>query len=505
MELDEPGNSEPPISSEHGKLDIDILPIGTTDAPKKRNNPGNHRPFVYWDHPLLNDSNITEKQKLRYVVDWAQNLLNTRSEMDNRKASVAGKQVVPRNMSPAYYEPSPLGQLKLLTSPPTPGSRPGQVMEEAQETSMDFIQILQPINDMNTQLYQKQVSQLEVKKEVKKRTEREGENIVHEEKQEIKRLQDWSKQHFNLQSEGPSSCHKALDESKQTTVTANLNFCYTSERAENISVYERYLLYMAHLDQLRLGRKPVSPAACCQVNPSSSTQQITDRLTRETPKTSSATEAMESSIADILQGRDRNACEEPGECRLSDKPPLVVRSEHLVPVNAWEDVEVSNKRMEEKAMRDDEVVKIPADRRNVHHQRDDTTHLSLHHLKVYPEHEGSGTSTHPICTPLKPGVAVELRDRALTEGWLRWAGGHKPQRVSLYRCSSLSITPGSLERFFSLCTASLEIPGCEWLPCGHGCGGPGYSSGLQEAAAGGPQLHQHWEQRVDIFILFILK
>ena len=154
----EPRNSEPPIRTEHAKMDIDILPIGTTgiDATKCMDNPGNLRPFVYWDHPLLNDSGVSETQKLRYVVDWAQNLLKNSSEGDHSQASSSavamGTQVVPQNMSPVYYEPSSSRKLKWLTSPLTPGSSSGQVIQREQETSVDFVQNLPRVN-YNTKLF----------------------------------------------------------------------------------------------------------------------------------------------------------------------------------------------------------------------------------------------------------------------------------------------------------------------------------------------------------------
>ncbi|CAL8249312.1 unnamed protein product [Merluccius merluccius] len=106
MELPETGNGP--------ELDLDILPVRTTGtgATKYLDSPGNLRPFVCWDHALLNDPRVTEQQKLRYVVDWAQILLKTRSDLDHSRAS---------SSSPASSEHYPSGKLN-VTFPPVPGS-----------------------------------------------------------------------------------------------------------------------------------------------------------------------------------------------------------------------------------------------------------------------------------------------------------------------------------------------------------------------------------------------
>ncbi|XP_030215618.1 uncharacterized protein LOC115546096 isoform X2 [Gadus morhua] len=760
----EPRNSEPPIRTEHAKKNTDILPIGTTgiDATKCLDNPGNLRPFVYWDHPLLNDSGVSEKQKLRYVVDWAENLLKNSSEVDHSKASSSavamGKQVVPRNMSSAYYEPSPSRKLKLLTSPPTQGSRSGQIIERAQETSIDFVQTLprinyktsdetntlsvfksvecsedsrsdirettahkdirfkeirylsaqnsfpprdfhtfdqrhcttihdrtdchceenhcvecsndtrfmnesvssaaqnrtknhppfcsgstttgKPIIDCSPQnvyaktqaavlssswqpTHQKGLPQLEMKDNVKSRTEVEDEKVVCEQKPEVKTLQDWSKQQIcDSWYEDPpkTSSYKELEESKPNTETANLTFCSASERAADVSVYEQYLLYMAHLDQLRQGQRArrsgnhgtetdnvkdgetvgqtTSPASCCEMTPSSSTQRFKLQQRREAARTSTATEPMMASnnAADITHNPNTPKATAKQSANVIMKRQRTTRSNHLALC--------------------EEVIKIPVEHGTS--TDDDITGLPLHHLKINQEPESAGSSQHPLITPLNPenrtgnadgqsGAArrpdvpqrfweksslcwstlihgevlprspiptrcwsagekripsktnsttkrqtqtqtpdtctnittpagghphvesqassnaatsvelgpnlvtkyrpadvavfnqwlclpdevwlsvlsllphnhlstvaqvchrmhqlandhtlwtvVERRNGALTEQWLSWLGVRRPHSVSLYRCSSPSISPRALETFFSLCTASLE-------------------------------------------------
>ena len=554
----EPRNSEPPIRTEHAKKNTDILPIGTTgiDATKCLDNPGNLRPFVYWDHPLLNDSGVSEKQKLRYVVDWAENLLKNSSEVDHSKASSSavamGKQVVPRNMSSAYYEPSPSRKLKLLTSPPTQGSRSGQIIERAQETSIDFVQTLprinyktsdetntlsvfksvecsedsrsdirettahkdirfkeirylsaqnsfpprdfhtfdqrhcttihdrtdchceenhcvecsndtrfmnesvssaaqnrtknhppfcsgstttgKPIIDCSPQnvyaktqaavlssswqpTHQKGLPQLEMKDNVKSRTEVEDEKVVCEQKPEVKTLQDWSKQQIcDSWYEDPpkTSSYKELEESKPNTETANLTFCSASERAADVSVYEQYLLYMAHLDQLRQGQRArrsgnhgtetdnvkdgetvgqtTSPASCCEITPSSSTQRFKLQQRREAARTSTATEPMMASnnAADITHNPNTPKATAKQSANVIMKRQRTTRSNHLALC--------------------EEVIKIPVEHGTS--TDDDITGLPLHHLKINQEPESAGSSQHPLITPLNPG-SIQLSEKYL--------------------------------------------------------------------------------------------
>ena len=548
MALAEARNSEPPIRTEQAKKDIDILPIGTTviDSTKYLDNPGNLRPFVYWDHPLLNDSGVSEKQKLRYVVDWAQNLLKNSSEVDHSRASSSavamGKQVVPQNMPPAYYEPYTSRKLKLLTSPPTTGISSGQVIERAQESSIDFVQNLQRVN-YNTKLFsdetnalpsfksvkccedsrsdirqstahkgihfkemcylsaqnsfptrdfhtfyqrncttihdrndcrcevnhcveccddtrfmnesvsspaqnrtknhppfcigsnttrnlvvdcppkrvyattqaaffssswqpthQKVLPQLEMKVDVKSRTEIEDEKVVCEKRPEVKTLQDWSQQHCCSRYEGPpeTSNYKVLEESEPTTETANLTFCYASERAANISVYEQYLLYTAHLDQLRQGRREHGAGnhgnkadyiedrktvGQTTSPPASSTQRLKHQPRREAPRTSStATDPMMASdkAADITHNPNTHkatAKQSPNSImKILGLRQRTTRSNHLA--------------------LGEEVIKIPVGHGTS--TDDDITCLHLH-LKINSDPESAGNSQHPLITPLNPG------------------------------------------------------------------------------------------------------
>ncbi|KAG7261317.1 hypothetical protein CRUP_027886 [Coryphaenoides rupestris] len=350
MELTEPGNSEPPRSTEHGKLDIDILPIRTTgiDATKHPGNPGNLCPLIDWDHPLLNDSHITEQQKLRYVVDWAQNFLKTRSEVDSSskasRTSVAmGKQEVPQNRC--------------------------EIRDSLEKDA--------------------------VPKDI--------------------RFKD-------------TSNHTALEETKQATETANANSCYTSERLAGISVYERYLLYADHLDQLRSGQKE------CGGRPDdgNNAHYITDKET-----------CVRSREA---KGGRRRA--EWGSSSGSRGPPEVlgeVQSVLVVP-HAWRGVAKPAG-----VVVFDQWLRLP-----------DEVWLCV--LSLLPHAHLSSVAQvchrmhrlahdHTLC---ESGTAVEVHSGVLTEGWLLGLGGRRPHSVSLYRCSGLSVTPRGLEAFLSLCVASLQ-------------------------------------------------
>ncbi|CAL8328722.1 unnamed protein product [Arctogadus glacialis] len=382
-----------------------------------------------------------------------------------------------------------------------------------------------------------------MKDNVKSRTEVEDEKVVCEQKPEVKTLQDWSKQQMcDSRYEDPpkTSSYKELEESKPNTETANLSFCSASERAADVSVYEQYLLYMAHLDQLRQGRRAhpsgnhgneadnvkdgetvgqtTSPANCYEITPSSSTQRFKHQQRREAARTSTATEPM----------------------MASNKAGDITHNPNTPKATAKQSPDVIMKRLglRQRTTRSnhlalcEEVIKIPVEHGTS--TDDDITGLPLHHLKINQEPESAGSSQHPLITPLNPALkvktglcrpenrtgyadgqsgatrrpdvpqrfweksslcwstlihgevlpsccfaniaqvaqvchrmhqlandhtlwtVVERRNGALTEQWLSWLGVRRPHSVSLYRCSSPSISPRALETFFSLCTASLE-------------------------------------------------
>ncbi|CAL8250312.1 unnamed protein product [Boreogadus saida] len=402
-----------------------------------------------------------------------------------------------------------------------------------------------------------------MKDNVKSRTEVEDEKVVCEQKPEVKTLQDWSKQQIcDSRCEDPpkTSSYKELEESKPNTETANLTFCSASERAADVSVYEQYLLYMAQLDRLRQGRRAhpsgnhgneadnvkdgetvgqtTSPANCCEMTPSSSTQRFKHQQRREAARTSTATEPM-------------MASNKAGDITHNPKTPKATAKQSPDVVMKRLELRQRTTRSNHLALCE-EVIKIPVEHGTS--TDDDITGLPLHHLKIYQEPESAGTSQHRLITPLNPALkvktglcrpenrtgyadgqsgaarrpdvpqrfweksslcwstlihgepadvavfnqwlclpdevwlsvlsllphnhlstvaqvchrmhqlandhtlwtVVERRNGALTEQWLSWLGVRRPRSVSLYRCSSPSISTHALETFFSLCTASLE-------------------------------------------------